>query len=1265
MSPGWQVSANDIKYWTETNKKESESLLPGLVRRLIVASIPQDKIKQIDFPEDVSTTGFDGFLETESGCSFVLCGTSVWEIGTEKDIKGKADADYKKRTDQRGEINKKKTVYYTVTSRNWRDKRKWVLEKNKEKKWKVVRGLNASDLAQWLSQCHSVNVWFSRIIGKRISGDYDIDESWDSWKTSTNPSCVSNFIIAGRNEESKKLVELLKDTLPKQIQVISQSIDESFAFILASLKENLFIAPRVLIVKTQESWDFLLTLQEKLILIPSFSKVNNINLAVEQGHTIIIPKIGVGVQTTPPGKNVIILSRPNQAELTNALIGMGFSKPDADTVVQESHGYIGPLRRHPRLHNQNPAIPEWVYDKSYRQVLLAQLFVGIWDNSKSTDCQKVADIAGVSCEELKSTLHTLSTLNDPPVIFVDNKWICLSRHDLWYLLCKFIDEPLLQRFQKITISVLTENDPSFELKPPERWKANVYQKTLNNSDEFRSGISNMIAILATYGDVDCVGLEINFQHYVDFIVRHLFDEATNQRWYSLKKCLPELAEASPEVFLESVEKSLKSPESPIITLFEPEGSLGHSGHVYLLWALECISWNPTILSKVARVFVKLSCLDPGGKSSNRPWNSLIAIFKPEFPQTTASVETRLTVIDTLLKYEQSIGWKLVISLLPELYPGFVSRITVPQYRNWAKNWIVEVSYHDYMEFSKGISERILNKIKEDPDVYWPELFSLLERMPLPCVKKIFPQLESDIPRLSKECKLTILENIRKIVHNNSRAFSRPQKYPSKIIAEFKRIFKAVEPKSPIQCNVFLFNSEYPPISSKRENIHKYLNEVEEKRRKTLEIIWRSQKLNGILKLVNSVKIPGSIGICLAQVKFSNKIENDILGWIDGRNRQKSIAARAFVYTKTSLDPHWASLKIKKAFKSWKTSKKVAFCLGLPPSRFSFELIASLDPETNKKYWKRVELPFVDQNNECVEWVIRQYLRNSRPLQATRLAGLYFRSVDIDPSLVAECLEAIATFDKQDKLVQDGSLSSDIVDLLKFLESKGEVPDIKLINIEMQFILTYYHNQITPHAILDQVHRNPSSFVNLICMAFKANPPIPGEFSGVSEKQIKNRAIGAHSILELITQIPGEENSTVNASILNNWVDNARQGCSEMNRGIIGDEYIGKILSHSPNGCDEIWPHESVREVLERCESYDIERGMVVGLRNQRGVVGRDLFEGGKQERELFIKYDGWAKQLTHTFPRTSNVLQKIAKGYSTDALEEDREVEYLRNTQNH
>jgi len=704
-----------------------------------------------------------------------------------------------------------------------------VTEKQKEKKWKSVRGINANDLATWLSQCHSVHIWFSRRIGKRGGGDRDVDEAWDAWRTATEPTCVCNFIIAGRDEEAKKFVELLKNPISKPIQIISQSIDESFAFILAVLKAQPDVSPRVLIVKNQENWDSLLTHQEKLILIPDFYGAKNIGLAVNRGHAVIVPKASIFDPTGTPENNILTLSPPNQEILTTALKEMGFAKTEIEILLTDTHGHLGPLRRHPLLHNQNPTVPAWITKKSYRNILLGQMLVGSWENSNQNDCQKISKLTGVPCEDLKSTLHTLSGMDDPPVRLVYNKWISLSRRDLWYLLSKYIDEPLLKRFQEVVVEVLEEDDPSFDLEPDKRWLASIYQKKLSNSDEIRSGIANMVAILATFGETDCVGIEFNFQHYADFIVRKLFDNATAQRWYSLKKCLSPLAEASPEIFLESLEEGLKDPKAPVMKLFEPEDQFGHSGHYYLLWALECIAWDMKNLSRTTRALAKLSNRDHSGKYTNRPFNSLIEIYRPEFPQTIANVEERLKNIDYILKFEPAIAWRLLVSLLPNIRSGIISPINTPQYRSWGKSWIRGTSSREYEKFSLEISQRILQLITTNPNAYWPDAIELMDRFPNKCLKNAIVNLESDIPKLNDKEKQIIREEIRKIVNPNSRIYGRPKKYAPEIIARLNAVFKSLEPDSPITQNLFLFNNEYPSISSKKEDIHKFFEEVEEKR----------------------------------------------------------------------------------------------------------------------------------------------------------------------------------------------------------------------------------------------------------------------------------------------------------------------------------------------------------------------------------------------------------------------------------------------------
>ena len=56
--------------------------------------------------------------------------------------------------------------------------------------------------------------------------------------------------------------------------------------------------------------------------------------------------------------------------------------------------------------------------------------------------------------------------------------------------------------------------------------------------------------------------------------------------------------------------------------------------------------------------------------------------------------------------------------------------------------------------------------------------------------------------------------------------------------------------------------------------------------------------------------------------------------------------------------------------------------------------------------------------------------------------------------------------------------------------------------------------------------------------------------------------------------------------------------------------------------------------------------------NLRGVVTRDVFEGGKQDRELADGYRAGANALRNTYPKTARMLERIAKSYDADAKAE-------------
>ena len=120
-----------------------------------------------------------------------------------------------------------------------------------------------------------------------------------------------------------------------------------------------------------------------------------------------------------------------------------------------------------------------------------------------------------------------------------------------------------------------------------------------------------------------------------------------------------------------------------------------------------------------------------------------------------------------------------------------------------------------------------------------------------------------------------------------------------------------------------------------------------------------------------------------------------------------------------------------------------------------------------------------------------------------------------------------------------------------------------------------------------------------------------------------------------------------------WITQVREMCKQANHLPICDKKIGEILSHAPAGEDGIWPHEAIREVIEKVNSRDMERGIEVGIYNQRGVITKSSDEGGKQERELAERYNQFADALKLKWPRTAAMLRRIAQGYIREAKRED------------
>ena len=140
-------------------------------------------------------------------------------------------------------------------------------------------------------------------------------------------------------------------------------------------------------------------------------------------------------------------------------------------------------------------------------------------------------------------------------------------------------------------------------------------------------------------------------------------------------------------------------------------------------------------------------------------------------------------------------------------------------------------------------------------------------------------------------------------------------------------------------------------------------------------------------------------------------------------------------------------------------------------------------------------------------------------------------------------------------------------------------------------------------------------------------------------------------------MPGvDEHGVIQTEKLKEWIMEARrlsEGTGTGHRAIL-DYQIGEILAHAPAADDGVWPCEPVREAFNDLYSTDMSRGISVARYNTRGVNSRG--EGGAQERELAVQYEGWAMSSSFEHPRMAQVLREMANKYLEEAEWHDTEA---------
>ncbi len=744
------IDTRHLDDWAD--RIDARSRLSELLGRLLRSSVNSAAALRFPSGDDSEIPGFDGVLRASPADGFerfVPEGDSVWEFGVDRVYLKKANSDYDERThpqnakkggqtrksapapvDPATQIDRSTTTFVFVTPRRWSRKGptldEWVRGKRAEGVWADVRVIDGVLLADWLEQSTAVAARVAReIVGNYpSSGAVSTDEFWNEYSHEFEPALDADVVLAGRAQQATQLLQALSGG-QQLLRWKGDFLIEPIAFAVAAIRRadprlRRHLESRTLILDTKEAARQL-SGQSNLIF---FTRESASDLAgsLSDKNPVLVP---IGRESR--SALATTLERPSTDEMAESLAAMRFSPDRARQLARESGRSLAVLAR--RIPSANARKPYWAGDPS----LIPALIVGAWDSSSALDQGAIVRIAQTADYlSYEQKIRGLLSRDDSPLERTGTVWAVRAPVDLFVNMAVYLGVEHRDLLAGVAAEVFTQTDPTASMTPEERFLDSVRETAPRYSNWIREGVATTLLIISALGEPsELVFGSESPQHFVNRVVQSLPGLRNDPRVIaSLSENLPLLMEAAPDPLLSALAHLLLGDGGRAKNWFQDAKSeaflFASSPHTGVLWALEVAAWDPLLLGRAASLLVRLAEVDPGGRLSNRPLNSLRQILLPWHPQTNASMRQRVAVVDHILASNPDVGWKLLVKLLPQGY-DVGGQTPKPRFKEAGASAFEKVTRQLLDENYRELISRALERA--DSPAKWAEILKIVHAFP--------------------------------------------------------------------------------------------------------------------------------------------------------------------------------------------------------------------------------------------------------------------------------------------------------------------------------------------------------------------------------------------------------------------------------------------------------------------------------------------------------------------------------------------------------
>lgn len=290
--------------------------------------------------------------------------------------------------------------------------------------------------------------------------------------------------------------------------------------------------------------------------------------------------------------------------------------------------------------------------------------IGAWKEDNEFDRKMIEQISGMEYSEFEAKARTMLSQNSEYLQLMNGNWkVCHKEELLNQCKNKLFDDSIGKLLEAVE-SILRQKSKCVASKMPYFIPVSG---EYDNSLELRGNlVKSLCWVKKNLSELSQCNQE-KIENNIYTLVSTLLQDAKWITWTSLRDCLQNLAELSPEAFLKEAERGIINNPTEIVNLFPPKsGELSGINYISnLLWALEILAWSPEYLVHSISVLGLLEAL-PYERTNwtNTPINSIVSILLPWYPQTMADLEKRKNALKCLKTDNPCVFWSTLKKLLP-------------------------------------------------------------------------------------------------------------------------------------------------------------------------------------------------------------------------------------------------------------------------------------------------------------------------------------------------------------------------------------------------------------------------------------------------------------------------------------------------------------------------------------------------------------------------------------------------------------------------